>query len=306
MKIPSLYKQRILATQVKNRWNDGVEMAIHANAFHLVGGWNSDENPQLNSEHWTVSLDGKTITRLPNAPFDPTHTFLLFDEGGFLWAIRDGVIDTWRYSLATGWQQMSSKWNIDNFGLDHFSRCYDSNKKYAYIAGGHKHLDTYTPNMGVYRSHLSTNFTQWTRISTLPKRIDSGCLVPFKDIIALFGGGWFSNSNLIPNGINTNIYHSPDEGFNWVDKGSNPLFNSGLWGDAQASSDAIIYIPGSDVNNSMTANNRALISYNALNFYHLPLMIAGRHATARCKDAQDNIYFSMGFRQNDLIKYERQ
>lgn len=307
MRVEAIYKQRILSTAVKNRWTDGTEMAFFENKLHLVGGWNSDESPQLNKEHWTINLDGSSPTLLGNASGNIKHTFLLFVAGGYLWNIGgNGVVDVNRYSSGSGWEALAADWNIDAYGREHFARCYDPSTGYAYIMLGHKYASPSESIPFIYRSTIASNFTIWETVAELPvgmHNANSGCLVPFKGNLIFFGGGDVSVG--IPYYINTKVWQSTDGGFTWTSIADSPLLNSGIWGDAVAFDDTIMYLSGSDVNNSLTANNRFLITHNAIDFYQPALKVAGRHATARCADNRGNFYFSMGFGQNDLIKFKR-
>lgn len=311
--IGALYKQRIqVADGLLPDWFDGVEMAVYNNKLHICNGWNNAYTPQLQYQHFRCDLDGTNREQLPDWAWNK-HTFLLFVENGSLWNIGgNGKVDVQRYTEATPGDvgtktTIQDDWNIDAYGREHFARTYDPDTGYAYIMGGHKYALPTEKMPYLYRAHKDDNFTVWEKIFDLPvemQNADSGCLVKFRDALWFFAGGDVSAGT--PYYVNTQIFKSIDGGFSWtMVVEDEPLFNSGVWGDAIATDHCILYLSGSDTNNSLTANNRLLVSYDGLSWYRLSLKITGRHATARCKDADDNIYFAMGFECNDLTQFKK-
>lgn len=299
----SFYKQKHTpqTSFVHSFWMDGVRGDYFEGRLHLTGGWNIGEPPTpLRNTHKVSSDLGVTWSDIPGIPWAARHTHAHGVYGGFLW-ISGGndVIDLWKYSIATGWDQVTV--TGVSVQLDHFGTVMDG--KNIFFFGGWL-SGSFTSSNNIYKLDVETGIL--SLVAPVPAAIagnaNSGCLVKKGSAFIYFGGGNY-NVNPAPdiNTINTKVFRSDDDCVTWTQIADEPLLNSFLWGDAVATDNEIWAVSGSDLQNSVSANNRMVRTTDGINWSQpAEIFPGGRHASIMFKDDVGNFYGGMGYGQNDF------
>jgi len=294
-----IFKLRRLTDAVGTQWRDGVKMELYNGRLHQIGGWNVDGGSD--NQHWVSDDGGTTWTQLSDGPWGVRHCggCVVYRNRIWIWC-GDNNADLWWYTDADGWNEQVTVLN----GLtsrEHSTFLFKDG--YAYVMMGTTYGNITLKNNNIYRINLRADSDwEWELYSLVSgdmANIDSACLVNFKGYTWFFGGGRLAGETP-PYFTNLKIWKSLDL-ITWeLAKAEEPLFNSGIWGDAVANEEYIFYISGSNNVNSLTADNRLMISDDGVNWnvHQEPIQISGRHATAMCIIGRSCI-ISRGYQKND-------
>lgn len=304
-----IYKIRAKDTSVLPYWVDGAKLISYNNEIHLIGGWNNTQGaPNVKPFHYKSTDNGATFSSVVVMPQggrteggvivknDKIYIYLGNDDDA------TSAEDVWSYDAVDGWVEVTAQWGFHvGEGYNAFAHC--THKGYAYMMLG----KTRSPDVHVNKVYRSLNLVDWVDMgATIPAAMEDweyASSVSLKGALICFGGGRIVGSP--PWTINTKVFKSTDDGVTWTEIADSPLLNSSLWGDAAVGGeDTILYVSGSDTNNSTSANNRILFSYDGITWRYLHRIVDGRHATPICSH-NDDVYFACGILRNDCFQLKR-
>lgn len=305
-----IYKLRARDTAVLPFWVDGAKIRQVNNELKFFGGWNPEQPGDSVRPFHYKSVDGganfSSVDVMPQGGRTEAGA-IVKNNTVYIYGGNDSdttsANDVWGWDAVNGWQLVTADWGIQdqycNFG-------YCAHKNYGYAGLGQTRANVYVND--IYRAPAD-DMGNWQSINpVIPAAMQNlvlPCFESLKGKLYCFAGGRLGFPSVTPYYVNTKVFRSDDDGVHWVEIADEPLLNSGLWGNSTvAGGDTIIYISGSDANNSMTANNRILFSYDGIKWRHLAINVNGRHATA-VGSVDDDAIIACGFGQNDAFLIER-